>query len=527
MTTLRTLTVVAVSLACSITVWARPTRVRSEFQVNTYTTDYQVGPSVFVAGNGDFVVAWTSCCQQDGLESGVFARRYDSSGVALDTTDFQINVHTTSSQRNPSVGIAGNGDFVVTWQSYDQDGSLDGIFARRFASTGAPLDATEFQVNTYTTFSQHRPSVSVTPSGDFVVTWESQAQDGSSGGIFARRYDSSGVALDGADFQVNTHTLGYQFGPEVRLDGAGGFAVSWGSHDGDGTGIFARRFASTGAALDATDFQVNTYTSGFQFSPSIGFAPSGDFVVAWTSDFQDGSGYGIFARRYESSGAALDATEFQINSYTMGSQAYPSVSVAESGDFLVAWGGAYRIFGQPVGISARRFDNTGTAMDRTEFRVSKHSSSSRFDPAVGVSGSGDFVVTWWDASGQDGSDSGIFARQFKFVHLTNPLDGGEVDCRRPGLPSSRPLVLWDRGDYDRFRVEISWDPAFTKIEQITSGDDLLRRSWWRPEADEWRRFCNNEGGDAFIRVFGVDLQRGKNHPLRKTFSNEVTASVLN
>src|SRR6187401_1077363 len=64
-------------------------------------------------------------------------------------SEFQVNTHTTDPQNNQSVAAGANGDFVVVWQSDGQDGSSDGVFARRFSSTGAPLGG-EFQVNTHT-----------------------------------------------------------------------------------------------------------------------------------------------------------------------------------------------------------------------------------------------------------------------------------------------------------------------------------------------------------------------------------------
>ena len=56
----------------------------------------------------------------------------------------------------------------------------------------------EFQVNTYTTSFQYRPAVSSDADGDFVVVWRSYRQDGSSSGIFSQRYQapSSGVAVE-------------------------------------------------------------------------------------------------------------------------------------------------------------------------------------------------------------------------------------------------------------------------------------------------------------------------------------------
>jgi serralysin len=58
-----------------------------------------------------------------------------------------------------------------------------------------------------------------------LIVWVSIGQDGSGAGIFARRYDS-GRALAGAEFQVDTTTLGEQFLPAVAVHAGGDFVVT-------------------------------------------------------------------------------------------------------------------------------------------------------------------------------------------------------------------------------------------------------------------------------------------------------------
>ena len=48
----------------------------------------------------------------------------------------------------------------------------------------------------------------------------------------------------------------------------------------------------------------------------------GGFVVTWTSDGQDGSGYGVYGQRYSSTGAAV-GSEFQVNTATLHDQLRP------------------------------------------------------------------------------------------------------------------------------------------------------------------------------------------------------------
>src|SRR5512145_1124827 len=53
----------------------------------------------------------------------------------------------------PAVAADAGGNFVITWDSYRQDGSDYGVFAQRFDAAGAPRGV-EFRVNTYTTGEQ-------------------------------------------------------------------------------------------------------------------------------------------------------------------------------------------------------------------------------------------------------------------------------------------------------------------------------------------------------------------------------------
>src|SRR6185436_8508851 len=91
-----------------------------------------------------------------------------------------------------------------------------------------------------------------------------------------------------------------------------GFVVVWvsgsnaasGTEDGSGYGVFAQRFGSSGDALGG-EFRVNTFTTDNQSCANAAASSSGDFVVVWRSDLQDGPRSAIFGQRFASSGAAL------------------------------------------------------------------------------------------------------------------------------------------------------------------------------------------------------------------------------
>jgi hypothetical protein len=211
-----------------------------EFQVNTYTTSAQFVHGVAADAGGNFVVVWTSL-GQDGSGYGVFGQRYDAGGAALGS-EFRVNTYTTNFQFARGVAVDAGGNFVVVWTSQTQDGDDAGAFARRYDATGAALGG-EFRVNTYTTSSQSAAAVAGDAGGNFVVVWMSYAPDGDGFGIFGQRYDATGAAR-GGEFRVNTYTTNAQTAPAVAVDPVGNFVVIWQSEaqDGSSAGIFGQRY---------------------------------------------------------------------------------------------------------------------------------------------------------------------------------------------------------------------------------------------------------------------------------------------
>jgi hypothetical protein len=268
-------------------------------QVNTYTTGDQEIPSVAMDSNGNFVITWRSYGQDAGINSfGIYAQRYDRSGNPVGS-EFQVNTYTTHNQDNPSVAIDSNGNFVITWESYGQDGDGDGVYAQMYDSSGNPVGS-EFQVNTYTTYSQESSSVAMDSNGNFVIAWTSSVQDGYGHGIYAQRYDSSGNPV-GSEFLVNTDPNYDQLHPSVAMDSNGNFVITWDSNlqDGDSRGVYAQMYDSSGNPV-GSEFLVNTYTNYDQLHPSVAMDSNGNFVITWESNLQDGDSRGVYAQMYDS-----------------------------------------------------------------------------------------------------------------------------------------------------------------------------------------------------------------------------------
>jgi hypothetical protein len=387
-----------------------------EFRANTFTTGSQLAPALATNIAGDFMVVWES--PQDGSGNGIFGQRF-AAGVPIGP-EFRVNTYTAGNQFAPAASSEITGDVVVVWASELQDGSGLGIFGQRYLSTGAP-SGTEFRVNSFTTGDQQTPSAATDKSGAVVVVWTSDGQDGSGLGVFGQRVAPSGAPL-GPEFRLNTETAGDQRSPSAAATQSGDFVIVWESdgQDGSNLGVFGQRYNTSGLPV-GTEFRVNTLTTGGQLEPAVAATFNG-FVVVWQSAGQDGSGYGVFGQRFGNTGSPLGG-EFVVNSFVAGDQSEPAVANDVNGDFAVVWESPNQD-GDASGVFGQRFHVSGTPLG-AEFRVNTYTTAGQRRPAVASSFAGNFAVLW-ESDQQDGSGYGIFGQRYTQI-VPVELMGLEVE----------------------------------------------------------------------------------------------------
>ncbi|MEB3342272.1 DUF4347 domain-containing protein [Okeania sp.] len=397
--------------------------VGAEFQVNTYTNSHQLKPVVTALSNGGFVIIWQSY-NQDGSDYGIYGQRYDADSNKVGN-EFQVNTYTTNWQERPAVTALPNGGFVVTWDSVGQDGSGNGIYGQRYDANGNKA-GNEFQVNTRTINAQWKPAVTALTNGDFVVTWNSSDQDGSGTGIYGQRYDADGNKV-GNEFLVNTYTKSSQENSAVTALPNGGFVVTWHSRgqDGDGTGVYGQRYDADGNKV-GNEFQVNTYTTSWQDHSAVTALTNGGFVVTWNSSDQDGDITGVYGQRYDADGNKV-GNEFQVNTYTIGNQHSSEVTALPNGGFVVTWNSGGNQDGSASGVYGQRYNADGNKVG-DEFQVNTYTNNAQRNSAITTLANGDFIVAW-ESQGQDGSNYGIYSQRYQNVFYTvNPeFDSATVE----------------------------------------------------------------------------------------------------
>lgn len=160
--------------------------------------------SVAMDAAGNFVVVWRADNFSGpgivGAAIGILGQRFDTDGDPVGSV-FEVDTDHAPQLNKPEAAMNADGDFIVAYEA--QDPSLMGIRVQRYYSNGAPKGAS-FQVNTFTTLTQARPVAAIDASANAVIGWQSSQQDGAGEGVFAQQLSGRGVQ-PAMDFNNDFH----------------------------------------------------------------------------------------------------------------------------------------------------------------------------------------------------------------------------------------------------------------------------------------------------------------------------------
>ena len=322
-----------------------------EILVNFFTQNHQRYAQVGMTPLGNSVVVWQDE-GQNGLREGIFGMQLDPTGQPILPGQYQIHHYTNAVHTQPDVAVDALGNQIVVWESSGQDGDGMGVYGRLFDSTNLPITA-EFEITTTTAWDQIHPRVSCDPDGNFAVTWQSWDQDGDGWAIMGRHF-AADATPSGPEFIVHTEFADDQINPDIAMSSEGEFIIVWqGPLSDTEFGIFGRAFAGTGAPKGPV-FQVNTYSQMLVASPRVAMDSFGNFVVVWYSLSQDGGGAGVYGQQFRVSGMP-EGFEFQVNTTTVEDQSFPDVACNAEGQFVVTWQ-SYLQDSDVEGIYVRAFE---------------------------------------------------------------------------------------------------------------------------------------------------------------------------
>jgi hypothetical protein len=333
------------------------------------TDSVQQYPAVVALEDGGFAVAYESHGRSGDGDYGIYVRRFDGdmqevllkTATGAQVSELRINAVTAHGQHFPSLVALEDGAFAVAWHSNHQDGESWGVYTRQVDAAGQIVGAADTQVNSIAVDQQYGASIAKVAGGDYVIVWQSHNQDGSSWGVFGQRFNAEG-SKDGAEFLINTHTDNDQSWQDVAGLEDGGFVVVWytstgADADASSFGIAGQRYDAFGAPVGG-EFQINGNARDSQDAPEVVGTPDGGFLVTWVTDSNDGDGKAVVVRRFDADGVAMEpyGNDVRVNTSTVTNQSQPAIAVLDRG-FVVVWTSAHD--GNNTNIYMQRFEGEG------------------------------------------------------------------------------------------------------------------------------------------------------------------------
>ena len=399
-----------VTRAVTMTHRANPSGFGNDLHANTFTTNAQANAQVAGLSDGSFVVVWRSVGQDGETTSfgGIYGQKYTAAGVASGS-EFAISPAGNGiNESAPTVSALSGGRFVVAYVQANADNDV--IY--RIVNADGSLTA-ETSVASTTTGNQTAPWATTLSTGNFAIAWIGP-NGADTADVWVRQFDgTTGAALASSEQVVNTLQTGSQSIPGVAGLSDGNCAVSW--RDPANSGDVYARVMGTTAAVSSQITVISTAAT--QANPRIAALTGGGFVVTYSESGRTEGGIAdttsqsnIYARRYDNTGT-LQGSEFLVNAGVTFNQITPAISRLSGGGFIIGWTSNTDPDGTN-GVFARRFDATGTAVDAFEFQLNQRRTDAQTTPSLTALASDSFATSWTDATLDGTGNSGIGARVF-------------------------------------------------------------------------------------------------------------------
>jgi hypothetical protein len=300
-------------------------------------------PDVCYDGRNFPTFTWQDYRNSDttGYISDIYATRYDADLHKLTALDFIVDNDTIldsllcDHQWFPRIAASqGRNNFIIAWGD-KRDGDQD-IYARFYDSTGVALGE-NFRIDDGPgTTCAYFPDLDVDYRGNSVFTWEDNRLF--HWDIRGRLYDTLANAL-GPSIVLNDDSVGaYQYESDLAYgDGNEWWMIAWADERNVHGDIYGQRIDTLGNLL-GPNFRINDdATIEDQLSPRAAMTPDGRTVVAWLDNRRGTTFPDIYAQRFDGAGSPV-GSNFRINGANMSTNAnIISLDVNRTGRFCIGW----------------------------------------------------------------------------------------------------------------------------------------------------------------------------------------------
>ncbi|HLG25324.1 MAG TPA: hypothetical protein VI588_00830, partial [Candidatus Gracilibacteria bacterium] len=389
----------------------------SETQMNNTTPSVLNRGRMAIDEKGNTIAVWSmeTGTGFDPSGQGVYYRRFDATGTALDAADVLVNSSIVGDQKNPSVAMDQNGNFVITWEGAgDQAGQVDadGVFLKAFQADGTAVGG-EIRINGSATNNQERALIAMDYDGPtsatrFVVAWAGFVPSFDNN-IYVARFDvdftQTVTAPVPAGSEVTMYTNAFnQFPTGVAMNNLGEFVVAWLDDPAGTPNYYYQFFAQDGGLLAFA--QLNVETVGAY--PSVAADkttrtslndPQDRYFIFTYGD----TSFNLYVVRIICSdpdtgngtdtdlACSQDGSKLIVNDTAGTSILRPGVAADYLGNFTVAWE-QNLIDGTGFGIAAQSFTYRGKRIGEN-FVVNTTTAGNEIDPSIAMNTDGFYTIS--------------------------------------------------------------------------------------------------------------------------------------
>ena len=366
-------------------------------------------------------VAFALWSQWDGTTTSIWANRFEPGGGWREPGLIEVG---EGSAERPEVAVDPSGNAVAVWDQRNPSTQVTGIWANRFAESGAVWGTSEL-IEPSAIF----PDVAGDANGNAVSVWMRWHGNYS---IAWSRYEPGG---DWSEPQLLETDSGRADHPRIAMNATGNAVAVWEQSDGQTYNIWANRY--TPVSGWAGPEPLETDNAGDAVLPQVAIDVAGRALVVWQQRVE-GTRYDIWANYY-APGSGWAGPE-PIETDDSGGARQPVVAMDSMGNGLAVW--HHRCDHEPrYGVGANRFTH-GTGWDDARLLGEGVSGTPQID--VGMSANGTGMAVW-----QQFGDvaSRYFTPEYGWSEagLVSSEPSNAYTPRVTLDPSGKALAIWGEG----------------------------------------------------------------------------------
>lgn len=197
---------------------------------------------------------------------------------------------------------------------------------------------------------------------------------------------------NGTEYSIVGALPGDQVFPDAAISSTGGYVV-WQDNvtDGDGWGISARRLDSTLSGTLST-FRVNQLGAGDQEFPRMALLRGGGAAFVWQGGLAGNQH--IYAEFLSPSNTFVTPYDIEVNSFPTNFQVKPAIATLVNSNVVVVWGSYDQAGTNSLQDVYGQILTPGGVKVGGEFLINQFTAYNQRTPAVAATTNGGFVVAW-------------------------------------------------------------------------------------------------------------------------------------